>query len=44
LFSAVALTCLAVAASVAAAHVMYVVVERPAMRWSRWVPLRSTAR
>lgn len=43
-FSAVALTCLAVAASVAAAHVMYVVVERPAMRWSRWVPLRSTAR
>jgi peptidoglycan/LPS O-acetylase OafA/YrhL len=32
--SAVALTCLGVAASVAAAHVMYVVVERPAVRWS----------
>ncbi|HEX8108615.1 MAG TPA: acyltransferase [Kofleriaceae bacterium] len=33
--TAVALTCLGVAASVAAAHVMYVVIERPAVRWSR---------
>ncbi len=33
--TAVVLTCLGVAASVAAAHVMYVVVERPAVRWSR---------
>jgi peptidoglycan/LPS O-acetylase OafA/YrhL len=32
--TAVALTCLAVAASVAAAHILYVVVERPAVRWS----------
>lgn len=32
--TAVVLTCLGVAASVAAAHVMYVVIERPAVRWS----------
>lgn len=32
--TAVVLTCLGVAASVAAAHLMYVVVERPAVRWS----------
>lgn len=33
--TAVALTCVGVAASVAAAHVMYVVIERPAVHWSR---------
>lgn len=32
---AMALTAVAVMASIAAAHVMYVVVERPAVRWSR---------
>jgi peptidoglycan/LPS O-acetylase OafA/YrhL len=42
--TAVVLTGLAVAVSVAAAHVLYVVIERPAMRWSRRLPLRSTPR
>ena len=42
--TAVGLTGLAVAVSIAAAHVLYVVIERPAVRWSHRLPLRSTGR
>jgi peptidoglycan/LPS O-acetylase OafA/YrhL len=42
--TAVVLTGIAVAVSVAAAHLMYVLVERPAVEWSRRLQLRPTAR